>query len=181
MVSNTLHSLPVGSDIQASFPAGTFIIPDPLPPHVIFLSAGVGITPNLAMLNSLVDLPKVPNITWIQGARNRVEHVFARHVRGIGEKCGKQFNEVVFYSRPGPPGPSGDGMGVKRVGKHRPGRVDLKALDRETLALQDAEALYYICGPPAFMSGMVQSLVELGVANDNIRFEAFAPGEIEMA
>jgi hypothetical protein len=28
---------------------------------------------------------------------------------------------------------------------------------------------------------MVQSLVELGVANDNIRFEAFTPGEIEMA
>ncbi|GFZ51262.1 hypothetical protein JCM24511_09020 [Saitozyma sp. JCM 24511] len=180
MVSNTLHSLPVAADIQASFPAGTFIIPDPLPGHVIFLSAGVGITPNLAMLNSLVDLdldsPKAPKITWIQGARNRVEHVFARHVREIGQKCGEKFHEVVFYSQPGPSA----GMGVMG-GKHRSGRVDLKALDRETLALHDPEALYYICGPPGFMSAMVQSLVELGVANGNIRFEAFAPGEIEMA
>jgi hypothetical protein len=31
------------------------------------------------------------------------------------------------------------------------------------------------------MSGMVQSLVELGVANENIRSEAFGAGEIEMA
>jgi nitric oxide dioxygenase len=101
-----------------------------------------------------------------------VEHVFARHVREIGEKSGEKFKEVVFYSKPGPD---------TGAGKHRSGRVELKALDRETLALEDSEALYYICGPPAFMSGMVQSLVELGVANENIRSEAFGAGEIEMA
>ncbi|RSH80694.1 hypothetical protein EHS25_007172 [Saitozyma podzolica] len=152
MVSNTLHSLPAGSDLQVSFPAGTFTIPEPLPKQVIFLSDSVGITPNLAMLNSLVDLAKPPKITWIQGARNKVEHVFARHVREIGEKSGEKFKEVVFYSKPGPD--TGRGS---------------------------TEALYYICGPPAFMSGMVQSLVELGVANENIRSEAFGAGEIEMA
>jgi nitric oxide dioxygenase len=172
MVSNTLHSLPAGSDLQVSFPAGTFTIPEPLPKQVIFLSDSVGITPNLAMLNSLVDLAKPPKITWIQGARNKVEHVFAQHVREIGEKSGEKFKEVVFYSKPGPD---------TGAGKHRSGRVELKALDRETLALEDSEALYYICGPPAFMSGMVQSLVELGVANENIRSEAFGAGEIEMA
>ena len=44
---------------------------------VVLVSAGVGVTPMLAMLHALHDRDSTREIWWLHGARNRAEHAFA--------------------------------------------------------------------------------------------------------
>ena len=53
-VSNWLHDhIHVGDTLALEPPAGGFVLPDPLPQHLLMLSAGSGITPVMAMLRAL--------------------------------------------------------------------------------------------------------------------------------
>jgi ferredoxin-NADP reductase len=48
-----VNGVPPGTVVRLAPPAGEFVLPDPLPAKALFLSAGSGITPIMAMLRSL--------------------------------------------------------------------------------------------------------------------------------
>lgn len=168
LVSPRLHALPVGGKIQAAFPAGSFVLPDVLPSHVVFLSAGVGITPNMAMLNSLTrdGVPKT-NISWIQGTRGPAEHVFKKHVEGIVANSNGKVQSSAHYS---------DG-GATGEGEYD-GMVVVENLDPKLLALEDKTTEYYICGPTEFMNDVAKGLEKIGVDPKRVHVEAFRAGEV---
>ncbi|BEI84945.1 hypothetical protein CcaverHIS002_0503460 [Cutaneotrichosporon cavernicola] len=168
LVSTHLHKLPIGATIQCAFPTGSFHLPNPLPEHVVFLSGGVGITPNMSMFNTLIEDGAKTKISWIQAVQTKNHHVFKRHVDRIVAMAGGRIKSEAFYSEGPAEGPN----------THE-GFIDVAGLDAETLALQDPKAQYYVCGPDVFMTTMVSALKARGVDAANIHYEAFRAGEVE--
>jgi MOSC domain-containing protein YiiM len=74
--------LRIGDVIEASAPRGVFTLRQGDGP-VVLLSAGVGITPVLAMLHVLAAGGSRREIWWIHGARNSAEHAFVAETRAL--------------------------------------------------------------------------------------------------
>ena len=83
--SQYLHDrIHIGDLLQVSAPRGDFTIAPSSKP-VVLLSAGIGATPVLAMLHSLVGAgaDSSREIWWCYGARNGMEHPFETEVRNL--------------------------------------------------------------------------------------------------
>jgi ferredoxin-NADP reductase/MOSC domain-containing protein YiiM/ferredoxin len=155
--------LSVGDQLDVAAPRGTFIL-DGSDAPVLLVSAGIGATPVLAMLQALVQQRSDRAVWWLHGARNGDEHSFATEVQGLLSSLGNE-RSYVYYSRPGPNDVKGqdyDGTG------HLTGTV-LAELEPPS----DAQA--YLCGPAPFMDGISAGLSSLGIEASHIHTEPFGP------
>ena len=59
---------------------GTFVLPDPVPEKLLFISAGSGITPIASMLRSLVRNDAVGDVVHIHSARTRESVIFGERL-----------------------------------------------------------------------------------------------------
>ncbi|HEX4010260.1 MAG TPA: MOSC and FAD-binding oxidoreductase domain-containing protein [Solirubrobacteraceae bacterium] len=159
--SGYIHEHLVISDtIQTAAPRGTFLLRQDERP-VVFVSAGVGITPVLAMLESLAAASSNRQVWWIHGARNSQQHPFMREVDElIGELSAAR--KAVLYSDP-LPNDVCDAVG--RIAADRLFGGDIP---------HDSE--YYLCGPEGFMHDLSAGLVSRGVPPERVRTEAFQQG-----
>ncbi|WP_019930776.1 MOSC and FAD-binding oxidoreductase domain-containing protein [Nocardia sp. BMG111209] len=160
--SNRLHrSLRAGDRLEAAAPRGTFLLADDTAP-VLLISAGIGVTPMLAMLRSLADRNSTREIWWLHGARNGAEQPFADEAREQLKRLpGSHFR--ICYSRPA----AGDRPGADYTDT---GHIDAALLDRLGLP-RDAYA--YLCGPNPFMASVIDALAALGLDRRRIRTEIF--------
>ena len=80
LASGHIHeSVRNGQTIDVAAPRGTFtLVPGAGP--LALVSAGIGVTPVLAMLHALVAGSSTRPVYWIHGARNRSEDAFAPEV-----------------------------------------------------------------------------------------------------
>ncbi len=67
---------------------------------MLLISAGIGATPVLAMLEALAQEHSERQIWWLYGARNSREHSFAAEARALLASLPNARN-CVYYSRPG--------------------------------------------------------------------------------
>ncbi len=154
-----------GDILDVSAPRGAFILQrGDLP--VVLLSAGVGVTPVMAMLHALVANASPRQVWWIYGARNRLDHPFAREARELLAKL-PHARSYVQYSRPD--------------ATHRLG-VDFDAAGRLTVAVLEklgvlCESDFYLCGPPNFLGDFTTGLGVWGVARDRVHTEIFGSGK----
>ncbi len=133
---------------------------------MVLVSAGIGATPVLAMLYALAAEQTRRKIWWIHGARNSNEHPFAAEVRELLETLPGSRSHIC-YSAPKPTDrPTVDFDKLGRVSVH---------LFEEIGVPTDAE--FYICGPAAFMSGLVDGLAGRGAARDRLHTENFGSGQ----
>ncbi|EIW65107.1 bacterial hemoglobin [Trametes versicolor FP-101664 SS1] len=170
-LSNLLHAtLAEGDPIEVAFPFGEFYLDDS-PAPVVLLSAGVGLTPLLAMLNTLVraDSGNEREVSWVQAVRNERVHAFRDHVRRVREAHAGRVRTHVFYSEPGAGVVEGRDFDVR-------GRLDLGKVPREVLRLDAEDAQYYVCGPEAFMADTIGGLRARGVDASRIHAEVFGSG-----
>lgn len=186
LVSSLLHDSPEGSTFELSAPFGCFdlsgveklwLAEEDAP--VVFLSAGVGITPVLAMLENIyVTRPS----SWLHSASYGSVHAYRNRIREIAAVRNGQLKRRVWYSRPTPEdGPAGgdeeDPIKYNLAKYHYRGRMDLlsveKELPSEMLQLDKEKAQYYMCGPPGFMAGQKKALMSLGVDESRIHSEGF--------
>ncbi len=166
VVSSYLHDhAQVGDVVEASAPRGTFTLGSDDAP-VVLLSAGIGATPVLAMLQSLAAGVSRREIWWIYGARNRAEHPFKKESSGLLQKLVNSRSHIV-YSKPG----AGDEPGVDYDSV---GHVDSALLDRLGVA-RDAD--FYLCGPPSFLKQLNEGLKSWGADSARIHAEVFGPEE----
>lgn len=124
-----------------------------VPENLLLLSAGIGITPNLAMVRGVgaFELQDSTNITMIHIERNEVDLI------GQSELHRRARNYPNFH--------------LTNVISSKEGRLTRDRLAKlvPMPALQQA----YICGPTQFMSDMTEYLVALGVLTANIHTESF--------
>jgi ferredoxin-NADP reductase/predicted pyridoxine 5'-phosphate oxidase superfamily flavin-nucleotide-binding protein len=157
-----------GAKLNALGPRGAFTLDSETPRPIVLLSAGVGMTPMIAMLEQLVreqaSCGTRPPIWFVHGARDGREHAFRDHVRDLAAAC-PAVRIHVAYSQPD----EGDRLGVDF---HSQGHVDL-ALLKTLLPLDDYD--FYLCGPTGFMEDMYEGLRELNIAEERIRYEFFGP------
>lgn len=62
---------------------GTFVLPEPLPSKLLFISAGSGITPIMSMLRSLARHDALADVVHIHSARTRESVIFAGRLREL--------------------------------------------------------------------------------------------------
>jgi ferredoxin-NADP reductase/MOSC domain-containing protein YiiM len=156
----------IGDTIEAAAPRGGFTLRPGTRP-VVLVSAGVGATPVLAMLNALAGAGDPREVWWVHGARDGAEHAFAAEVDGLLAALPRS-HRIVSYSRPGPhdtPGPVFD----------RTGRVSIETI---TDAAIPVEADYYLCGPEAFMRSLSASLTARGTASERVAMELFGAAAV---
>jgi ferredoxin-NADP reductase len=90
----------VGDVLEVSAPRGNFTLGSGGGP-VILLSAGIGVTPVLAMLHTLAAARSPREVWWIYGARSGDEHPFAAETRALLKVLPRSHSHIC-YSAPGP-------------------------------------------------------------------------------
>jgi ferredoxin-NADP reductase/MOSC domain-containing protein YiiM/ferredoxin len=157
--------LRTGDVLDVSEPRGAFTLKrGDLP--LVLLSAGVGVTPVMAMLHTLAAHLSPCPVWWIYAARNGSDHTFAREARDLVAKL-PHARSHIQYSRPG----TADRLGV-----------DFDAAGRLTVAVLQSlgvprESDFYMCGPPAFLEDFTTGLGGWGVSGDHVHTEIFGSGK----
>lgn len=150
-----------GDVLDVSAPRGSFtLLPDQSP--VVLLSAGVGATPVMSMLHTLVAEKSQREIWWIYGARNSSEHPFGEESRFLLKQLSRGRGCVV-YSRPAATDRAGTDFNA-------PGHIDVPLLERIGV-LKGSE--FYLCGPTSFLKSMRDGLRNWGVPAENVHAEIF--------
>jgi ferredoxin-NADP reductase/MOSC domain-containing protein YiiM/ferredoxin len=154
----------VGDCLEVSAPRGMFTLAAGEGPAVL-LSAGVGVTPLLAMLHALAAAGSKREVWWLYGARNAAEHPFARECEELLRQLPRSCRFIV-YSQASAAEVAGRDFDA-------PGRLGLDVLKRLRVP---SEGDYYLCGPAAFLQDLTQSLLNLGVPPSRLHSEIFGPG-----
>jgi ferredoxin-NADP reductase/MOSC domain-containing protein YiiM len=152
-----------GDLLQVSAPRGNFTLAADNKP-VVMLSAGIGATPVLSMLHSLAigAAGERREIWWCYGARNGREHPFAAEVRQLLADL-PHSHSFIAYSNPKPEDQRGKDYDAF-------GHLSLSSLQQLHVP---QPANYYLCGPPAFLTGLTAALTSWGVPYSSIHFENF--------
>ena len=97
MVSGYLHSrLRPGSFLDVAAPRGDFVLTDARNP-VLLISAGIGVTPVLAMLHQLAATASARDVWWIHTARDATQHPFADEAHRLLGSL-PRAHEQIFYT-----------------------------------------------------------------------------------
>jgi len=175
MASSYLDSrLRPGDTLEAAAPRGEFVLDAGTRP-VLLISAGIGVTPVLAMLHELAAARSAREVWWLHGARGPREHPLAAEAHALLESL-PHAQEYVFYSAATPE--------ERQCARAAAGRL---TADKLTELAIPATANAYVCGPASFMADMQNALIALGISAASIHVELFGampsinPGVTEAA
>ncbi len=147
--------LAVGDEVDVAAPRGEFVLDDDGTP-VLLLSAGIGVTPVLAMLQALVARRSTRTVWWLHTTSTPATDALADEAAQLIDSLPFGHSHVHYTSEAAAPL------------AHR--RLDgslLVALGLPT----DTSA--YVCGPVGFMNDMTAALVGLGIPGSRIHTERF--------
>jgi ferredoxin-NADP reductase/MOSC domain-containing protein YiiM len=163
-VSRWLHdNIHTGSVLDVAAPRGDFYLTEGAGP-VVLLSAGVGITPVLAMLHALAERRSRREIWWLHITRDAETLAFSQEVSDLIAELPHARQQVIYTSTAG----RLDGRAVAALGLPRDGSV-------------------FMCGPDRFMADMRSALTDAGIDPVHIHTELFGalpainPGIVDKA
>jgi stearoyl-CoA 9-desaturase NADPH oxidoreductase len=81
--SHLVNGVTPGTIVRLAAPKGDFALPDPPPPKILFVSAGSGITPLMAMLRSLTARGSRPDIVHLHSAPTEEDVIFHDELRDL--------------------------------------------------------------------------------------------------
>ena len=159
IASNYLHThVNLGDSVQLAAPAGDFFITTESNTPIAFISAGVGLTPMLSMLESIKETHQAP-IHWLHATDNSERHGFKARLNELTDSI-THLNQYSWYK---------DGEADFN------GLMDLSQIQNE---LNWQETDFYLCGPVVFMQYVAKQLVTLKVPEENIHYECFGPHKV---
>ncbi len=165
-VSNYLHDeLSVGDRVKLVAPAGDFFMDVKSDTPVVLVSAGVGLTPTLSMLESLS--AHQASVTWVHATENGQQHAFKQHVNQL-VKTKENMNAFVWYNQPTTEDKRGEDY-------HFTGFVNLKKIET---AFNEPNVEVYFCGSVEFMQYAAHQLLELGIPQERLHYECFDPHKV---
>jgi ferredoxin-NADP reductase/MOSC domain-containing protein YiiM/ferredoxin len=163
-----LRTFRKGDLLELSLPRGSFTLREEARP-VVLLSAGIGVTPVLAMLHALAASESRRPVLWLHQARDRQHHPFAAETRRLLARL-PNGRSYVCYSQPGPDDRIGEDFDSA-------GHLSRSVFERVGVS---SDAAVYLCGPNRFMTDMKQALSMLGVAHERVFVELFNGSESMM-
>ncbi|MET9016509.1 globin domain-containing protein [Streptomyces olivaceoviridis] len=155
-VSHHLHAhVRPGDVLELSEPYGDLVLAGTPDTPLLLASAGIGVTPMIAMLADLAAGGHRAPVTVVHGDRSPADHALRAAHTAYAEKL-PDATAHFFYERDAEPGT-------------RTGLVDLTGI-----AVHPGTRAY-LCGPLPFMRAIRTQLIEKGVAPADIHYEVFGP------
>jgi ferredoxin-NADP reductase len=140
-----------GTIVRLAAPQGNFVMPDPAPPAVLFLTGGSGITPVMSMLRTLVRRDQITDVIHIHSAPTESDVMFAA--------------ELDELARDHP------GYRVRLQATRTQGRLDLRRLADEVPDWRERET--WTCGPQGMLEAAERVWADAGIAT-KLHLERFA-------
>lgn len=148
-----------GTLVRLDPPAGEFVLPAKTPSRLLFLTAGSGITPVMAMVRDLVQRDELPDVVLLHVARSREDVIFGAELRELAARF-PQFQLHEYHTRAGAPAA-------------RPGDERRDRLTHILAACPDwAERATWACGPAGLLDEAQKLWHDRGVA-DRLCVERF--------
>jgi ferredoxin-NADP reductase/MOSC domain-containing protein YiiM len=161
LVSAYLHRhLRQGDRVEVAAPRGDFVLTEGTRP-VLLVSAGIGVTPLLAMLHRLADEAGPREVWWIHTTHDARTHALADEASDLLGRL-PEAHSLVYYTAPDRPPAQDSGIRVGRL------TADVVA----DLRLP-TDATAYVCGPESFMSDVTAALAAAGLDPREIHTERF--------
>ncbi|KAI0424580.1 globin-like protein [Xylaria sp. FL1042] len=168
LISNMLHDdFEEGDIVELTHPTGEFFVRVEEETPIVLISAGVGITPMISILNSAVAAASPRSISLIHGAHGSEVRAFADALKDASKKPNVQASTFLSTLKANE---------VQGVDYDFEGRVNLDKVGTERLFTNDPTANYYVCGPTSFMTDIQQYLLDHDVSQDRIHLEIFGVG-----
>jgi nitric oxide dioxygenase len=162
-VSNWLHEhAGVGSILQVTHPFGDFAPDAKSDAPIVLLSAGVGITPMIAVLNRIAATHPQREVIFAHAARSAA-HQGHRADLAAASAVMPNLRTAIFLERS-----AGSG---RADAAFLEGRMDIALLPQWDHADTDV----YLCGPVAFMQTQWHDLLAAGVPAQRLHREVFGP------
>jgi ferredoxin-NADP reductase len=156
-----------GDVFEFKQPGGDFFLDMSTPAPIVLLAAGVGITPLFAMIRALTATADQRQIVLCYGNTDSKAHLFRREIEDLQMRL-PNLHVLNFYSQP-----LREDVEAQRFGVH--GHVTTEVLKS---ILPDRKFQFFLCGPPPFMDSLYHGLLEWGVPQGRIHFEAFGPATV---
>jgi ferredoxin-NADP reductase len=160
----------VGVEVGMRYPKGSFVLNEESDRPVVLLSAGVGLTPMISMMEHLVATESHRRIWFVHAAKSGDEHAMTDLVRQIA-RDNEDVRVHIAYGNPREEDVLGRDFDTK-------GRLSVETL-KTLLPWDDYE--FYLCGPVPFMKAFADGLTGNGVLSDRIRWESFSSEKLEIA
>jgi len=169
VVSSYFHDgVKVGDILKVKAPAGHFTLSMSRRTPVVFIGGGVGITPVLSMLNTIVESGSKRETWFFFCVRNGREHMLKEHLAEIARE-NENIHMQVCYSRPEEQDKEGLDYDYGQ-------RVSLDLFKR---VLPSSNFEYYLCGPPLMIHQIRDDLKEWGVPKEKVFFEMFGAASVK--
>lgn len=174
LVSKALHNgVWRKARLEVASPAGDFLLDDSDQP-IVMLSAGVGITPMIAMLEALQQAvargEPVRPVWFIHATQNNGTQAFAETLYFF-DRSYDWFRLFLVHSQPEAEEQLGEDF-------HLSGRI---SVDRLSELLPFGAYQFYLCGPNGFMRDLYNGLRQSGIERSHIHYEFFGAGTLEDA
>ncbi|HET6731319.1 ferredoxin reductase [Mycobacterium sp.] len=140
-----------GTIVRLAAPQGNFVLPDPAPASVLFITGGSGITPVMSMLRTLVRRDQITDVIHLHSAPTESDVMFAA--------------ELAELQR------THEGYGLRLRTTRTQGRLDLSGLDDEVPDWRDRQT--WACGPEGMLNAAERVWHTAGIA-DRLHLERFA-------
>lgn len=140
-----------GTIVRLAAPQGNFVMPDPAPASVLFLTAGSGITPVMSMLRTLAKRDQIGDIVHLHSAPTASDVIFATELAELAE--------------------AHDGYRLRVRATKTEGRLDLARLADEVPDWRGRQA--WACGPEAMLNDAHRCWSDAGI-DDHLHLERFA-------
>jgi ferredoxin-NADP reductase len=149
--SHLVAGVTPGTIVRLAAPQGDFVLPDPAPPAVLFVTAGSGITPVMSMLRTLVRRGQITDVLHLHSAPTAGDVMFGSE---LAELAGDQ-----------------PGYRLRLRTTRSQGRLDLSRLDAEVPDWHERQT--WICGPEAMLAAAERAWSAAGIG-DRLHLERFA-------
>jgi stearoyl-CoA 9-desaturase NADPH oxidoreductase len=158
--------LKVGDRISISPALGEFVLPAQIPNALLFIAAGSGITPMMAMLETLLEGKHSHPVTLLYYSRDTSTCIFRRRLEDLAKKH-DNFSLILVFSSP-----SSTQELTGRFNQHHllTALSSKNALSRETAAI--TLPLTYVCGPEVLIDTVTAEFKLLG-HSDKLLSERF--------
>jgi len=156
-----------GSRLLVKAPTGHFHLMEDVLLPIVLIGGGIGVTPMLSILNSILERGIKREIWLYYGVRNRDEHIMKEYLQSLASTH-DNFHLHVCYSAP-------NESDIEGIDYQHNSRVIIPLL-RATL--KTIRYQFYVCGPKPMMESLVPGLKDWGVDSDDIYYESFGPASL---
>jgi stearoyl-CoA 9-desaturase NADPH oxidoreductase len=153
--SHLVGGLEPGTIVRLAAPQGNFVMPDPAPASVLFITAGSGITPVMSMLRTLVRRDQIGDIVHVHSAPTESDVMFGTELARLAD--------------------AHDGYQLRMRATRTEGRLDLSQLADQVPDWRDRQT--WACGPEGMLDDAHRVWSSAGIG-DRLHLERFGASRV---